>query len=132
MISTLLFSFISEIYLSLSILIFLLFNLMALNVAKFNYPVSKLENLSLVIISLLLLVHFVKIEGYAFNSSFIINVINIYLKIVWLVFCIFSFIVICRSSIIRKLNFFGLLVLYYVSARPHKFYVGTINFLWIN
>ena len=130
--STILFSFIPEIYLSISILFFLLFNVMVLNISKLNYPVLKLEIFSQVmtiLVCLFLLVFFVKIEGYAFNSSFIIDATNINLKLIWLIFCVFSFIVIWRSSIIQKLNFFEFFVIYLLSIFASLILLSSVDLL---
>ena len=127
-----LFSFTPEIYLSLSILIFLLFNIMVLNTSTFNYPVLKLEIFSQVItilVCLFLLLLCVKIEGFAYNSSFIIDITNINLKLVWLVFCIFSFIIIWRSSIVQKLNFFEFFVIYLLSIFASLLLVSSVDLL---
>lgn len=127
-----LFSFIPEIYLSVSILIFLLFNVMVLNISKLNYPVLKVEIFSQVmtiLVCLFLLVFFVKIEGYAFNSSFIIDATNINLKLIWLSFCIFSFIVIWRSSILQKLNFFEFFVIYLLSIFASLVLLSSVDLL---
>jgi len=126
------FSSISEIYLSLSILIFLLFNVMVLNISKLNFSVLKLEIFSQVmtiLVCVFLLVFFVKIGGYAFNSSFIIDVTNINLKLIWLVFCIFSFIIIWRSSILQKLNFFEFFVIYLLSIFASLVLLSSVDLL---
>jgi NADH-quinone oxidoreductase subunit N len=127
-----LFSFTPEIYLSISILIFLMFNIIVINVPKLNYPVLKLEIFSQVItilISLFLLLFFVKVEGYTFNSSFVVDSTNISLKLIWLVFCIFSFIVIWRSSITQKLNFFEFFVIYLLSIFASLLLLSSVDLL---
>ena len=127
-----LFSFTPEIYLSISILIFLLFNLTVLNTSALNYPVLKLEIFSQVItilVCLFVLLFFVKIEGFAFNSAFIIDITNINLKLIWLIFCVFSFIIIWRSSIIQKLNFFEFFVIYLLSIFASLLLLSSVDLL---
>ena len=128
------FSFTPEIYLSFSILIFLLYNITNLNTSKLNFPVFKFEIFSQVItilVCLFLLLLCVKIEGFIYNASFIIDSTTINLKIVWLVFCIFSFIIIWRSFLLQKLNFFEFFVIFLLSIFASLLLLSSVDLLAI-
>ena len=130
--SIILFSFIPEIYLSISILIFLLYNITILNTSKANFAVFKFEIFSQVIailIFLFLLLVYVKIEGFTYNSSFIVDSTNINLKVVWSVFCIFSFINIWRSSLLQKLNFFEFFTIFLLSIFASLLLLSSVDLL---
>ena len=127
-----LFSFIPEIYLSISILIFLFYNITILNTSKVNFAVLKFELFSQVIailVFLFLLLLSVKIEGFTYHSSFIIDSTNINLKAVWLVFCILSFINIWRSFLLQKLNFFEFFVVFLLSIFASLLLLSSVDLL---
>jgi proton-translocating NADH-quinone oxidoreductase chain N len=127
-----LFSFTPEIYLSASILIFLLHNIININISKFNFPVLKFEIFSQVItilICLFILLLCVKIEGNIYNASFVSDSTTINLKIVWLVFCIFSFLIIWRSFLLQKLNFFEFFVIFLLSIFASLLLLSSVDLL---
>ena len=107
-----------ELFLSLSILIFLIVNTVVVNSMKYNFPVLKNEIFSQVILILffsIFILNSVQIGGYIASNLFFIDASNINIKLIWLFFCLGSFVLIWRSSLIQKLNFFEFFLLYLLS-----------------
>ena len=101
-------SFLPEIFLSISILLQLIFNVRFINNLKFNFPIIDKEAFSQTIFILLcLLVLFLKLKilGYSNNCIFINDENVRYLKIIISLVCIFSIMILIQIFSSEYLNF---------------------------
>jgi len=102
-------SFFPEIFLSLAILLQLVFNARLVNDLKFNFPIIDKEvfsQTSFILLCLLLLLTNLKIEGSISNFLFLNDAGGRLVKILFIGSCLFSLTVILRSFILQNLNFF--------------------------
>ncbi len=114
--SLLLKSFLPEIFLSLVILLQLLFNINIVSNYKNNYPLFEKElffQLYYVLFFLILLFFKVKIEGI-FSNFFLLNdLAAIKIKIIFTCFSLLVTILIWQSYLIQNLNFFEFFILFF-------------------
>ena len=102
-------SFLPEIFLSLSVLLQLLFNVRVINNLKFNYPVLDKETLVqtvFILFCLLFLFFNLKIEVFFTNFLFLNNEGSRLIKILIVLSSLSALLLIFRSFVIQKLNFF--------------------------
>jgi NADH-quinone oxidoreductase subunit N len=102
-------SFFPEIFLSLSILLQLVFNARLVNDLKFNFPIIDKEVFSqtfFILFCLLFLLVNLKIEGSMSNFLFLNDAGGRLVKILFIISCLLSLTVILRSFILQNLNFF--------------------------
>jgi len=102
-------SFLPEIFLSLSILLQLVFNARLVNDLKFNFPIIDKEvfsQTSFILFCLLLLLINLKIEGSISNFLFLNDAGGRLVKILFITSCLLSLTVILRSFTLQNLNFF--------------------------
>jgi len=111
-------SFLPEIFLSLSILLQLIFNARIINNLSFNFPIIDKEifsQTSFILLCLLLLLMNLKIEG-SFSNFIFLNDGSVSLVKILLVFsCLFSLTVILRSFTLQNLNFFEFFTIFLLS-----------------
>lgn len=108
-------SFVPEMFLSLSILGHLIFNIFLIKHSKTNFPILDKEHISqcfFIISCCILLAYKVKIEGVFSNYLIINNSGLITLKILILIFTLFILIPSWRHYVSDKLNFFEFFDLY--------------------
>ena len=102
-------SFFPEIFLSLSILLQLVFNARLINDLNFNFPIIDKEvfsQTSFILFCLLLLLVNLKIEGSISNFLFLNDAGGRLVKIIFVISCLTSLTVILRSFTLQNLNFF--------------------------
>ena len=117
--STILFSFIPEIFLSACILAQLLFNAYIITDLKNNYPIISKEVFSQTVfflICVILLVVNCKIEGFLSNFIFANDTSTHYLKIFLLLSSSFTIFIIIRSFKLQQLNFFEYFTIFLLSV----------------
>ena len=102
-------SFLPEIFLSLAILLQLVFNARLVNDLKFNFPIIDKEVFSqtfFILFCLLLLLVNLKVEGAISNFLFLNDAGGRIVKILFITSCLFSLTIILRSFVLQNLNFF--------------------------
>lgn len=102
-------SFLPETFLSLSILLQLIFNARFINDSKFNFPTIDNEvtyQIFFILGCLVLLFFNLKIEGILSNFLFINDESTKFLKIMMVFICLMSLSAISRSFSVQNLNFF--------------------------
>ena len=101
-------SFLPEIFLSLAILLQLVFNARLVNDLKFNFPTIDKEVFSqtfFILFCLLLLLANLKIEGAVSIFLFLNDAGGRVVKILFITSCLFSLTIILRSFVLQNLNF---------------------------
>jgi proton-translocating NADH-quinone oxidoreductase chain N len=107
-------SFIPEIFLSLSILLQLIFNVRTINNLKFNFPIIDKEmfiQTLFIIISLFFLLLNLKIEGFFSNFLFFNDYGSKIIKLIFILISFFALIFIFKAFSIQKLNFFEFFII---------------------
>ena len=110
-------SFIPEIFLSLSILLQLIFNVRLINNLKFNFPIIDKEmfiQTLFIIISLFFLLLNLKIEGFFSNFLFFNDYGSKIIKLIFILISFFALIFIFKAFSIQKLNFFEFFIILFV------------------
>jgi NADH-quinone oxidoreductase subunit N len=127
-------SFLPEIFLSISILINLIFNVRLINKFEFNYPVISNEIVSQILVILfnvLILYYYQEIEGYLINFLFINNK-SIFLPKIFIVSSsICCLITIWHSFKIENINFFEYFNLFLLSILSLLLLVSSYDFISI-
>jgi proton-translocating NADH-quinone oxidoreductase chain N len=111
-------AFIPEIFLSVCILLQLVFNATLVNNVKYNFPILDKEVLSqtfFILICVLFLLTNLKIEGFFSNFLFFTDISSRYIKIIFVLSCLFSLSPILRSFNVQKLNFFEYFTIFLLS-----------------
>lgn len=111
-------SFIPEIFLSLCILIQLIFNAYLVTDLDYNFPIIEKELLSqtfFILICLLVLIVNSKVEGFFSNFLFINDSGSRLIKILFVFSCISILLILIRSFKIQKLNFFEYFTIFLLS-----------------
>jgi hypothetical protein len=105
-------SFIPEIFLSLSILLQLVFNVRLINNLRFNFPILDKEifiQTLFVLTSLFFLLLNLKIEGFFSNFLFFNDYGTKTIKIIFILISFFALIFVFKAFYIQTLNFFEFL-----------------------
>jgi len=111
-------SFIPEIFLSLCILIQLIFNVYLITDLDFNFPIIDKEMLSqtfFILFCTLALIYNSRIEGFFSNFLFVNDSGSRYIKICFLISCISILLILIRSFKLQKLNFFEYFTIFLLS-----------------
>ncbi len=111
-------SFIPEIFLSMSILFQLIYNIKIINIFKYNFPIIDKEvfyQTFFILISLFFIYSNLKIEGYLSNFLFINDKSIVYMKMAMLIACFFILHVILQTFILQSLNFFEYFIIFLLS-----------------
>jgi len=111
-------TFIPEIFLSISILIQLVFNSTLVNTASYNFPLLNREIFSqifFILFCVLLLLSNSSIYGFLPNYLFFNDAGNKYIKIFFILSCLLILSPIIRSFILQKLNFFEYFIIFLLS-----------------
>lgn len=125
-------SFIPETFLSLSILLQLIFNARFVNSVKFNFPIIDYEVYSqtFFILSCLLLLFFnLKIEGFFSNFLFLNDKSTLWLKIIIILICLTSLTIIFKSFSVQKLNFFEFFNIFLLSLLSLLLLISSYDFI---
>jgi len=112
-------SFLPEIFLSLCILIQLVFNAYLITDLKFNFPIIDKEILSqtfFILFCLLCLLINSKIEGFFSNFLFLNDAGSRILKILFVFSCCSILLILIRSFKLQKLNFFEYFSIFLISV----------------
>lgn len=102
-------SFIPESFLSLSILFQLIFNIRIINNLKYNFCILDKETFGQTFFILFCLIGIysnLKIEGFFSNFIFLNDSSTIFVKLIFVLICIFVLNIISKTFSIQKLNFF--------------------------
>jgi proton-translocating NADH-quinone oxidoreductase chain N len=132
--TTLLKSFLPEVFFSLSILIQLLFNTKIVNFSKFNFPIIDKEincQTSFILVCVIFLFFNLNIEGFFSNNLFLNNDGTKFLKIITVVITFFCLSAIYKSFSIQNLNFFEFYSLFLFSLLSLLFLISSCDFLSI-
>lgn len=111
-------SFIPELFLSLSILFQLIFNVKLINNSKYNFPIIDKEvfyQTFFILICLFFLYTNLKIEGFLSNFLFFNDEGARILKILTLLTCFFTLIIVFQSFSLQRLNFFEFFTIFLLS-----------------
>lgn len=111
-------SFIPEIFLSLCILIQLIFNAYLITDVNYNFPIIDKEMLSqtfFILFCTLALILNSKIEGFFSNFLFINDSGSRFVKILFIISCISILLILIRSFKLQKLNFFEYFTIFLLS-----------------
>jgi NADH-quinone oxidoreductase subunit N len=106
-----------EIFLSLFLIKLLVLDSHIINRLNFNFPILNNEiiiQLIIVFFFILLLINNDYIFGFDSNFFFLTDLSTKTLKLFFIVFCLFSFIIIWRSFFIQKLNFFEFFLIFLI------------------
>lgn len=125
-------SFIPEIFLSLSILLQLVFNVRLINNLKFNFPIIDREiyiQTLFVITSLFFLLLNSKIEGFFSNFLFFNDYGTKTIKLVFVLISFFALIFIFKAFSIQTLNFFEFFIILLFSILSSFFLISSYDLL---
>jgi proton-translocating NADH-quinone oxidoreductase chain N len=125
-------SFIPEIFLSLSTLLQLIFNVRLINNLKFNFPILDKEifiQTFFVITSLFLLLLNLKIEGFFSNFLFLNDYGTKTIKIIFILISLFSLVFIFKSFSIQTLNFFEFFIILLFSILSSFLLISSYDLL---
>jgi len=125
-------SFIPEIFLSLSILLQLIFNVRLINNLKLNFPVIDREifiQTIFLIISLFFLLLNLKIEGFFSNFLFFNDYGTKITKIIFILISFFALIFIFKAFSIQVLNFFEFFIFLLFSILSSFFLISSYDLL---
>lgn len=123
-----------ELFLSLSIIFLLLFDSQLINSIKFNFPILNSEiffQIVIILFYLLILLLNNKIFGFDYNFFFISDLSSKIIKFFLINFCLLSFIIVWRSFVLQKLNFFEYFIIYLIAILSLLFLVNAFNLISI-
>jgi proton-translocating NADH-quinone oxidoreductase chain N len=125
-------SFIPEIFLSLSILLQLIFNIRIINSSKFNFPILDKEifiQVLFIIFSVFFLLYNLKIEGFFSNFLFFNNEGSRVVKIIFIIINFLALFIIFKAFSIQKLNFFEFFIILLFSILSSFFLISSYDLL---
>jgi NADH-quinone oxidoreductase subunit N len=125
-------SFWSELFLSFSILLLLLFNSKIINNFKFKFPILEHEifvQSVIILFCVFLLLLNNTLLGFDSNFFFACDFTSTTARIILLLFCILFFSSIWRSFIIQKLNFFEYFIIFLLAVLGLLFLINSFNLL---
>jgi proton-translocating NADH-quinone oxidoreductase chain N len=125
-------SFIPEIFLSLSILLQLIFNVRTINNLKFNFPIIDKEmyiQTFFILFSVLFLLSNLKIEGFFSNFLFFNDKGGQVVKILFILFALFALSIVFKAFLIQKLNFFEFFIIFLFSILSSLLLVSSYDLL---
>jgi|TARA_Y100000780_G_scaffold106694_1_gene96760 NADH-quinone oxidoreductase subunit N len=123
-----------ELFLSLSIIFLLLFDSQLINNLKFQFPVLENEiffQIYTVLFYVFLLFLNNKILGYDSNLFFLNDLTSQNVKIFFSGFCLLFFVIIWRSFVVQKLNFFEYFIILLLAILSLFFLSNSFNLLSI-
>ena len=123
-----------EFFLSLFLVKLLVLDSHIINRLNFNFPILNNEIFIQLIIALfftLLLISNNYIFGFDSNFFFLTDLSTKTLKFFFITFCLFSFIVIWRSFVIQKLNFFEFFLIFLIAILSLLFLTSAFNLISI-
>ena len=125
-------SFIPEIFLSLSILLQLIFNIRTINSSKFNFPILDKEifiQVLFIIFSVFFLLYNLKIEGFFSNFLFFNNEGSRIVKIIFIIINFLALFIIFKAFSVQKLNFFEFFIILLFSILSSFFLISSYDLL---
>jgi proton-translocating NADH-quinone oxidoreductase chain N len=125
-------TFIPEIFLSMSILGQILFNVNLIINNKTNFSIINKEifgQILFILFSVIFLYFNIKIESIFYNFIFINTLNEYFIKIFYLIFCLAVFIVIWRSFLLQKLNFFEFFTLLMISILSSLLLLNSLDLI---
>jgi NADH-quinone oxidoreductase subunit N len=123
-----------ELFLSLSIIFLLLFDSQLVNNLKFQFPILENEiffQIYIVLFYVFLLFLNNNILGYDSNFFFLNDLASQNVKFFFSGFCLFFFLIICRSFVVQKLNFFEYFIVLLLVILSLLFLSSSFNLLSI-
>lgn len=123
-----------EVFLSLSIILLLLYDSQLINNLKFHFPVLENEiffQVYTVLFYVFLLFLNTKILGYDSNLFFLNDLTTQNVKLFLSGFCLLFFVIIWRSFVVQKLNFFEYFIIFLLSVLSLFFLSNSFNLLSI-
>jgi NADH-quinone oxidoreductase subunit N len=123
-----------ELFLSFSIIFILLFNSQLINNLKFQFPILENEiffQIYIVLFYVFLLLLNNQILGYDSNFFFFNDLTSQKVKILFSGFCLLFFVIIWRSFVIQKLNFFEYFIILLLAILALFFLSNSFNLLSI-
>jgi hypothetical protein len=102
-------SFLPELFLSFCVLFQLINNAFFINSLKNNFPLISIELIGQSFFILLCVIFLLlnnNVESFFYNSLFITTISNKYLKIFFIIICLFVLYTLFKSFDLQKLNFF--------------------------
>lgn len=123
-----------EIFLSLFLVKLLVLDSHIINRLNFNFPILNNEifiQLTTVFFFILLLINNNYIFGFDSNFFFLTDLSTKTLKFFFIVFCLFSFIIIWRSFFIQKLNFFEFYLIFLIAVLSLLLLTSAFNLISI-
>jgi NADH-quinone oxidoreductase subunit N len=125
-------SFFPEIFLSVSIILQLVFNSKVVNRLNFNFPLISREILSqslFIVFCLLFIYSNLKLEGVLSNYLLINNGGCRLIKIIVVITCFFLVSFVFRGFLLQKLNFFEFFIIFFISVLSLLLLVSSFDFL---
>lgn len=123
-----------ELFLSFFLIKLLVLDSHIITRLNFNAPILNKEIFIQILISLifvLLLINTNFIFGFDFNYFFITDLSNKTLKILFIIFCLLSFIIVWRSFLIQQLNFFEFFLIFLIAILSLLFLANAFNLISI-
>jgi NADH-quinone oxidoreductase subunit N len=123
-----------ELFLSLFLIKLLVLDSHIINRLNFNFPILNNEIFIQIFISLFfvfLLITNNYIFGFDFNYFFITDLSSKILKIFFIIFCLFSFVILWRSFVIQQLNFFEYFIVFLIAILSLLFLANAFNLISI-
>ena len=123
-----------ELFLSLSIIFLLLFDSQLINNLKFQFPILENEiffQIYTILFYVFLLILNNEILGYDSNLFFLNDLTSQKVKIFFSGFCLLFFVIIWRSFIVQKLNFFEYFIILLLAILSLLFLSNSFNLLSI-
>lgn len=125
-------TFVPEIFLSMSILGHILFNVNLIVNEKTNFSIINKEifgQIIFILLSVTFLYSNIKIESIFYNFFFINTLNEYFIKIFYVIFCIVVFISIWRSFLLQKLNFFEFFTLLMISILSSLLLLNSLDLI---
>lgn len=121
-----------ELFLSLSLILLLLFNSRITHLGQYHFPILNKEifiQTFAILFLLILLIFNTNIFGFDFANFFISNLTTKHLKILVLSICFTTFLPIWKAYVIQKLNFFEYFIIFLIIILALLFLLNAFNFL---
>jgi NADH-quinone oxidoreductase subunit N len=125
-------SFVPEIFLSITLLLQLLYNVKKVTALKYNFPLIDKEiffQIYFILFLTLTLLFNIKIEGIFSNFLFLNDLASSYIKIIFIFSVLFILIFIWQSFVYQNLNFFEFFTIFFFSILASLLLVSCYDFL---
>lgn len=125
-------SFLPEIFLSMSILFQLIYNIRIINNVKYNFPIIDKEvfyQTIFILVCVFLIYNNLKIESFFSNFLFVNNEATKIIKMIVLVICFLTLNIIMQSFAVQSLNFFEFFIIFLLSLLSLLLLVGSSDLM---